>query len=168
MGPRSSDDNWIGHRNLDDCRTSTYCHFEEFFGCYEWHTLMKTPARNRLNPVKLQTFITDERGSVESALVLIPLLITFLIGFQMAYVAHARNVARNEIQNQASVRAISGKFGLGDRLIHIDSSGDSQNLDLLVAEKSGSLLNFLPNLLGISANQRVVGVNGIAIVENAR
>jgi hypothetical protein len=129
---------------------------------------MNTRARNRLNRVKLQTFITDERGSVESALILIPLLITFLIGFQMAYVAHSRNVARYEIQNQASVRAISGKFGEGDRLIHIDSSGDSQNLDLLVEEKSGSLLNFLPNLMGISANQRVISVNGIAIVENSR
>jgi hypothetical protein len=129
---------------------------------------MKTPARDRLNPLKLKPLITDERGSVESALILIPLLITFLIGFQMAYVAHARNVARNEIQNQVSVRAISGKFGVDDRLIHIDSSGDSQNLDLLVAEKSGTLLNFLPNLLGISVNQRVISVNGIAIVENSR
>jgi hypothetical protein len=129
---------------------------------------MKTSARDRLNPLKLKPFISDERGSAESALVLIPLLITFLIGFQMAYVAHARNVARNEIQNQVSVRAISGKFGVRDRLIHIDSSGDSQNLDLLVAEKSGTLLNFLPNLLGISVNQPVVGVNGIAIVENSR
>ena len=123
---------------------------------------------NHGESTRLRTFINDERGSVESALVLIPLLITFLIGFQMAYVAHARNVARNEIQNQASVRAISSKFGAGDRLIHIDSSGDGQNLNLLVAEKSGSLLNFLPNLMGISANQRVVGVNGIAIVENSR
>ena len=129
---------------------------------------MQVALRNHLNSVKLKSFVSDERGSVESALVLIPLLITFLIGFQMAYVAHARNVARNEIQNQASVRAISGKFGVGDHLIHVDSSGEGQNLDLLVAEKSGSLLNFLPNLLGISANQRVVGVNGIAIVENSR
>ncbi len=141
---------------------------------------MKPIAKNHQNLVvnrakwnhgestRVRTFINDERGSVESALVLIPLLITFLIGFQMAYVAHARNVARNEIQNQASVRAISGKL-LGDnQVIHIDSSGDGQNLDLLVTKKSGSLLNFLPNLMGISANQRVVGVNGIAIVENSR
>ncbi len=141
---------------------------------------MKPIAKNHQNLVvnrakwnhgestRLRTFINDERGSVETALVLIPLLITFLIGFQLAYVAHARNVARNEIQNQASVRAISGKFDVGDRLIHIESSGDSQNLDLLVAEKSGSLLNFLPNLMGISASQRAVDVKGIAIVENSR
>ena len=128
----------------------------------------KPLVRNHVTSVRLRSFIFDERGSVESALVLIPLLITFLIGFQMAYVAHARNVARNEIQNQVSVRAISGKFGAGDRLIHIDSSGDGQNLNLLVAEKSGSLLNFLPNLMGISASQRSVGVDGIAIVENSR
>ena len=116
----------------------------------------------------MNSFMIDERGSVESAFVLIPLLITFLIGFQLAYVAHARNVARNEIQNQASVRAISGNFGVGDRLIHIDSSGDGQNLDLFVAEKSGSLFNFLPNLLGFAASQRGVAVDGIAIVENSR
>jgi len=119
-------------------------------------------------PLRLRSLIVDERGSVESALVLIPLLVTFLIGFQMAYVVHARNVARSEIQNQASIRAISGEVNGGNQLIHIDSSSDSQNLELLVTRNSGSILNFLPNIIGISTSKRTFGVNGIAIVENSR
>jgi hypothetical protein len=114
----------------------------------------------------LRSIVNDERGSVESALVLVPLLITFLIGFQLAYVAHARNQARTEIQNQASVRAISGKLSQSDHIIHIDSSGDGQNLELLVTKRSGSLLNFLPDLPGISGSDRSFGLNGIAIMES--
>jgi hypothetical protein len=116
----------------------------------------------------MMSIVNDERGSAESALVLIPLLITFLVGFQLAYVAHARNLARTDIQNQASIRAISGKQSQSDRLIHIDSSGDGQNLELLVTKKSGSLLNFLPDLPGISSSEKGLGVNGIAILESTR
>lgn len=110
----------------------------------------------------------DERGNAESALVLIPLLILFLIGAQIAFAIHARNVGRIEAQNSASVRAISGEFEDGDNFIHIESSGDGQNLDLLITRKAAKVRDFLPGFLGGTSSSREVGVEGIAIVENSR
>lgn len=101
-------------------------------------------------------------------MVLIPLLLLFLVGFQLATAVHARNSAFITAQSEATDRAISGEFEVGDEFIHIDSSGDGQNLDLLVTHRQMQLVDFLPSFLkGASAN-REVGVQGLAIVENQR
>jgi hypothetical protein len=110
----------------------------------------------------------EERGSVESALVLIPLLILFLIGMQISLAIHARNIGRVEAQNNASVRAISGEFQDNDNFIHIESSGDNQNLDLLITRSERTFQNLLPGFLTGASSARKVGVEGIAIVENSR
>jgi hypothetical protein len=110
----------------------------------------------------------DQRGSVESALVLIPLLVLFLIGMQISLAIHARNVGRIEAQNSASVRAISGDFEEGDSFIHIESSGDSQNLDLLITRREDSVQDLIPDFLGGVSAHREIGVEGLAIVENSR
>jgi hypothetical protein len=110
----------------------------------------------------------DQRGSVESALVLIPLLVLFLIGMQISLAIHARNVGRIEAQNSASVRAISGDFEEGDSFIHIESSGDSQNLDLLITRREDSVQDLIPGFLGGVSAHREIGVEGLAIVENSR
>jgi len=113
-------------------------------------------------------FIKDERGNVESAMVLIPLLILFLIGMQLSLAVHARNIERMHSQNEASVRAISGEFDESDEFLQIDSSGDGQNLDLLITRRQVSLQDLLPGFLGGSSSNRSVEVSGIAIVENQR
>ena len=110
----------------------------------------------------------DERGNAESALVLVPLLILFLIGAQISLAIHTRNLGRIEAQNNASVRAISGDFSDDDNFIHIESSGDGQNLDLLITRSERRVHDFLPGFLGGASSSREVGVEGIAIVENAR
>lgn len=110
----------------------------------------------------------EERGSVESALVLVPLLILFLIGIQISLAIHARNIGRVEAQNNASVRAISGEFQENDNFIHIESSGDNQNLDLLVTHSDRTFQNLIPGFLTGASSVKKVGVEGIAIVENSR
>lgn len=110
----------------------------------------------------------EERGSVESALVLVPLLIFFLIGIQISLAIHARNIGRVEAQNNASVRAISGEFQENDNFIHIESSGDNQNLDLLVTHSDRTFQNLIPGFLTGASSVKKVGVEGIAIVENSR
>jgi hypothetical protein len=116
---------------------------------------------------RIWDFIRSQRGNVESALVLIPLLTIFLIGTEISYAIHMRNVERGAAQNGASVRAISGEFSSGDEFIHIESSGDGQNLDLLVAHREKNLSNLLPSLIGF-ASPSSIDVSGIAIVENQR
>jgi hypothetical protein len=110
----------------------------------------------------------EERGSAESALVMVPLLILFLIGMQISLAIHARNVDRSEAQNGASVRAISGEFEGSDDFIHIESGGDNQNLDLLVTSSQRSITNLIPGFLTGTSSNREVYVGAIAIVENSR
>jgi hypothetical protein len=117
---------------------------------------------------RLQHLLRCDRGSVESALVLIPLMLLFLAGMQIATAAHTRNVEKIDAQNSASTRAISGEFESGDEFIHIDSSGDGQNLDLLITHRQSSLTDLVPGFLGGGSSNREVTVDGMAIVENQR
>jgi hypothetical protein len=119
-------------------------------------------------PKTIFRHLREDRGNVESALVLIPLLILFLIGMQISLAIHARNVGRVEAQNSASVRAISGEFEPSDRFIHIESSGDGQNLDLLITRREATVLSLLPGFVTGSSSTREVDVGGVAVVENSR
>lgn len=110
----------------------------------------------------------DNRGNAESTLVLIPLLILFLIGMQISLATHSRNVERMNVQDEASVRAISGDFQEHDNFIQIRSSGDGQNLDLLITHREIGIQNLLPGFLSQVTSGREVSVDGIAIVENSR
>jgi hypothetical protein len=104
---------------------------------------------------------------VESAMVLIPLLLIFLIGFQIASATHLRNISRVIAQDEASQRGISGEFLPTDEFIHIDSSGDGQNLDLVVTRERREVPWFLPGSLQITPPGQLE-VSGIATVENQR
>ncbi len=57
--------------------------------------------------------IKSERGNVESFLVMIPLIILFLIVFQLVVALYQRNIATYEVQNIANRIAING--GLDNR-----------------------------------------------------
>ena len=113
-------------------------------------------------------FLADERGNVEASLVIVPLTILFLVGMQLAIVVHGRNVAKMQIQSQASMKALTGEFTDEDRFIHIESSGDGQNLDLLVTSRETSIVDLLPGFLSDVSSGRVLDVGGMAIVENQR
>ena len=115
---------------------------------------------------KLALSLRSERGSIEAAMVLIPLTLLFLMGAQLALTAHSRNIESNYAQNDASVRGISGDFTNGDRFLHLESSGDGQNLDLLITERKKSLLSLIPTFSLLEG--RFISVYGIAIVENRR
>ena len=104
----------------------------------------------------------SEEGSAESAMILVPLLITFLVGTQLVVATHSRNLLRVSIQDQASSRGISGDFNSRDQFLHIESSGDGQELDLLVTHGDQDIPLFLPGS-GVWSD-----LNGVAIVENRR
>lgn len=117
---------------------------------------------------RLRAFCGDERGNVESAMVLVPLLILFLVGTQLASSAYLRNSERMSAQDEATTRAISGDFRSEDEFIHIDSSGDGQNLDLLITRHTLSIADLVPNFLGGASSNREVDLFGLAVVENQR
>jgi hypothetical protein len=87
---------------------------------------------------------------------------------QISLATHSRNVERMNVQDEASVRAISGDFQEHDSFIQIRSSGDGQNLDLLITHREIGIQNLLPGFLSQVTSGREVSVDGIAIVENSR
>ncbi len=117
---------------------------------------------------KISRLLADERGNVESSLVLVPLLILFLVGMQLATTVHARNTTLLEAQADATRRAISGEFVSGDEFIHIDTSGDGQNLDLLVTSRRMSVMDLLPGFLSGQSSSREINLHGLSIIENQR
>jgi hypothetical protein len=117
---------------------------------------------------KISRLLADERGNVESSLVLVPLLILFLVGMQLATTVHARNTTLLEAQADATRRAISGEFVSGDEFIHIDTSGDGQNLDLLVTSRRMSVMDLLPGFLSGQSSRREINLHGLSIIENQR
>lgn len=117
---------------------------------------------------RISKFLLDERGNVESSLVLIPLLILFLVGLQLALAVHTRNTNAVQAQADATSRAISGEFVPTDQFLHIDTSGDGQNLDLLVTSRRMSLVDLLPGFLSGATSNREINLHGLAIIENQR
>lgn len=113
-------------------------------------------------------FLRSSRGSAESAMILVPLMLLFLIGIQISVAAHARNLAKISAQDEASKRAISGNFAKGDQFIHIDASGDGQNLDLLIVHRESGLIDFIPKFLGEGNSAKSIEVDGFAVIENQR
>lgn len=109
----------------------------------------------------LKKIIFSEEGNIESSLVIVPLLTVFLIVTQISVAIHARNIAKIHTQDEASKRAISGKFSESDRFISIYSPDRNQNLDLVISHRR----SLIPRILD---SNRELEVLGIAIVENQR
>jgi hypothetical protein len=116
----------------------------------------------------IREFFKSERGSIESSLVLIPLLTVFLISSQLALAIHGRNMEQLQVQSQASAGAISGEFSATDTYLKIYSPDPEQDLDLVVSTRSRGLASLFPGLAEIVGRKPRIEVNGLAIVENQR
>lgn len=116
----------------------------------------------------IKEFLKSDRGSVESSLVLIPLLTVFLISSQLALAIHGRNMEQLQVQSDASNGAISGDFSPTDTYLKIYSPDPEQDLDLVIATRNRGLASLLPGLAEIVGRQPRIEVSGIAIVENQR
>ena len=81
----------------------------------------------------------DERGSVESAMVIIPLLILFLLGAQIIVATNMRTLDMALTQSQASQRAISGVLIASDEVIELKSPDAFEKIRILVTHKSRAI-----------------------------
>ena len=89
--------------------------------------------------VRIFQFLQKEDGNVESALVLIPMLILFLIGMQLIVATNIRNTEMALAQGEASARAISHQYQLGDEVLEV--GGRIQKIQVLVASHSHTSAN---------------------------
>ena len=108
-------------------------------------------------------WFSREEGNVESALVLIPLLILFLTGAQIIAAANLRNTDMARAQGDSSSRAISHQFLPSDEIIEI--GGRIEKIRLLVTHRSQTLPQLVPGLFAIMGGTPVTDVVGIAVIE---
>jgi hypothetical protein len=116
-------------------------------------------------PAKLRflQFLQKEDGNVESALVLIPMLILFLIGVQLIVATNIRNTEMALAQGDASARAISHQYQLGDEVLEV--GGRIQKIQLLITHRTHILPQIVPGLVALMGGNPVSDVVGIAVIE---
>lgn len=134
---------------------------------------MKTSQRARIRSESLlrrcrPSSILDERGNVESALVLIPLMFLFLSGLQLALAVHIRNSDQIQIQGEASARAISGELTSGDEVVSISRGWNSPDLVMITSHMRRSIPTLIPGLNELLGRALESEVTGVAIIEESR
>jgi len=107
--------------------------------------------------------LKSERGSVESTLVVIPLMTIFLISFQLVLSISSRNIEASYAQSAATHNSITGRFERGDRIIDLNSPDAFNELRAVVTTHNRNLPNLLPFL---GSKDRVTRVHGFSILES--
>jgi len=118
---------------------------------------------NFITMSKLSRFLGKDDGNVESALVLIPLLILFLVGAQIIAATNLRNIDMATVQGDAATRAISHVYQPGDQVIEV--GGRIEKIQLLVTHRSNLLAQIVPGLAALMGGDPVSDVMGIAVIE---
>jgi len=117
--------------------------------------------KRRRNTVVLQ----GEAGNVESAMVLIPLLILFLIGIELVIATNLRNGDVAIAQGEASRRAISGQMYASDEVVELSSPDRFAHIRLLITHRRTTLPQMVPGLIALMGGSPSTDVKGAAIME---
>ncbi len=112
---------------------------------------------------RIMRTVRQEEGNVESALVLIPMLILFLIGVQLIVATNIRNTDLALAQGDASARAISHQFRTGDEIV--DVGGRIQKIQVLISHRTNTLPQLVPGLVSLMGGNPATDVVGIAVIE---
>jgi len=149
---------------LDNCSPTVNCDFERLIGLYEWDSL-KEVILNLAKAIKEKSLsnLKKDDGNVESALVLIPMLILFLIGMQLIVATNIRNAEMALAQGDASARAISHQYQLGDEVIEV--GGRIEKIQVLITHRTHLLPQIVPGLVALMGGNPVSDVVGIAVIE---
>jgi hypothetical protein len=108
--------------------------------------------------------LRSERGSVESALVVIPLMTLFLISFQLVLSISSRNIEASYAQSAATHNSITGRFDQGDVIIDLNSPDAFNKLRAVVTTHNRALqFNLVPHL---GSQEHAISVHGFSILED--
>jgi hypothetical protein len=107
--------------------------------------------------------LKKDDGNVESALVLIPMLILFLIGVQLIVATNIRNAEMALAQGDAAARAISHQYQLGDEVYEV--GGRIEKIQVLITHRTHLLPQIVPGLVALMGGRPVSDVVGIAVIE---
>ena len=112
---------------------------------------------------RIRAHVAGEDGNVESALVIIPLMILFLIGAQIIAATNMRNADLAMAQGDAAARAISQEFYLDDEIVEI--GGRVEKIRVLVTHRSHTVPQLVPGLIELMGGAPVTDLVGVAVVE---
>lgn len=111
-------------------------------------------------------FWRDQQGTVESTLVIIPLMALFLIAVELIVAVNYRNIDMTFAQSAASTRAITSEVSNTDEIISFSSPQSFDELRLIIAHHQRNLPRLIPNLPFLSgAEDRSTDVTGVAVME---
>ena len=143
---------WNAHTNSiskTNCHAQTIPNSQAKRDVHTWQGFLKLVAK--------------EEGNVESALVLIPMLVLFLIGVQIIVATNIRNADLALAQGDAAARAISHQYESGDELLEV--GGRIEKIQLLVTHRSHTLPQLVPGLVELIGGAPATDVVGIAVIE---
>ncbi|HUW88747.1 MAG TPA: hypothetical protein VMW30_10320 [Candidatus Paceibacterota bacterium] len=110
--------------------------------------------------------VHDERGVVESSLVMIPLVLLFLITMELVAAVNFRNIDAAFAQSEASVRAITGLLSPSDEVVILGTSSSSKSLRMVISHRRRPLLGFSGNFPLVSnSDSYSTDAVGIAVME---
>ena len=119
--------------------------------------------KKRIMKIYILKKLSKEDGNVESALVLIPMLILFLIGVQLIVATNLRNADMAIAQGEAAARAISHQFVAGDQIVEL--GGRIEKIRVLITRRSHTLPQLVPGLAALMGGDPITDVAGIAVLE---
>lgn len=108
--------------------------------------------------------INDDSGSVESALVMIPLVTLFLITLQLIVTVNFRNIDLTTVQNRASTQATKQQVLNEDRLVKLNSYDIFDQLRLLIVNKKREIPQIFP-LVSSFLGGKQLNLSGVAVFE---
>lgn len=114
---------------------------------------------------EVRRFLNSERGSAESAMVLIPLLFLFLCGAQLTSTVFIRNFEQAKVQSEASIRAISNHFLGSVKVVNVDTGNRFQSIRLLIVPKKRELPILIPGLASLFGGTLTSEVSGVSVIE---
>ena len=111
-------------------------------------------------------YLHSEEGSVESALVIVPLIALFLATLQLIATVNYRNVDMTMTQNQASTQAVWQEINPGDQQINLNSGDKFERLRLLVVNAERDIPQLFPGISKLFGGKKI-RTTGTAIIEEA-
>ena len=112
----------------------------------------------------LVRYLHSDKGNVESALVIVPLLALFLATLQLIATVNYRNVDMTKTQNKAGYQAVWQQVNPGDQEIKLASGSPFEKLRLLVVKAEREVPQIFPGISALLGGKKI-RTTGTAVIE---
>lgn len=129
----------------------------------------------------VKRLVRDQKGVVESTLVIIPLMALFLITVELIVAVNYRNIDASLVQSDASMRALTSPTtsvslmtstssdsvnATRNEIVIFSPRSSSQGFQIVIAHRNRTLPHFLMNFPFLSSGHvRSTDVVGVAVME---